>query len=836
MEKTDNGHKNFLVQGAILGAAAIIVRFLGLLYQMPLTRIIGDLGNGYYSYAYNVYSMVLLISSFSIPLAVSKMISSRLAKHRFREAQRVFQISMAYVVVISVALGLLTFIFAGSLIPKSQGGAVPALRVLCPVIVLSGILGVLRGYFQGYGTMIPTSVSQIAEGLLNAIISVLMAYILVIPYAAGTRKRAVYGAVGSTLGTAAGVIIGLVFLIFVYFAYRPVVFRRIKKDRHRRIQSDSEILKVIFMTVTPVIAGSLVYNICPVIDQTIFALILEKKDIADRSISVLYGIYSAKYLKLTSVPLSVASALSNSIIPAIAVSVAKNRTKDACDKIDTAMKFTMLVAFPCTVGLMVLARPIMLLFGRQYTLVIAVHVLIFGAVSIVFNCISTLTNAVLQGLDDMRSPLIHSLIALAAHIITAVVLLYAGLGIYALLIANMVFAIIIWILNGIKLGQITGYRKPLGSRTLGSAFSSLAMGLVTYVVYQLFMLLFKNEYICLVIALAVAVVSYLFFLLLLDVLTEEDFEIMPFGDRIRSIGVSLHLVEAGRDNYDERAEKLAAAGENIGSSISGVITRVRDTTDNAVRHNRNKRHRPLDEMRIQDEHEENAGSESDEPGYGDESPDDTDSPASDNFYVSPDKQETIDHVSDIDTGDPTVRNLLATLRSETPKEKLDELRDKKIREEMKSEDSSDYSESSDTDDQASDEAEETAAPEKEESETLPEEEKDLPQEQSEVPESDSAEKPAEPPEKFTDTVEDTSPINVAEIISKARESEEKKKTGEDEDISAESSKNSGSDVNIVPDVSKVDYSQMSLDEIIKTRENDTDNVDVIDLDDDPQDK
>ena len=228
---------NFIVQGAILGAAAIIVRVLGLLYQMPLSRIIGDLGNGYYGYAYNVYSMVLLISSFSIPIAVSKMVSARMVKHQYKNVQRVFKASMIYVTIVSGIAAILTYIFAEKLIPESQAGAVPALKVLAPVIFFSGILGVMRGYFQGYNTMVPTSFSQIIEGVLNAVVSVLAAYILVIPYTKGSEECAVNGAVGSTMGTAAGVIVGLAFLLFVYFIYRPTINRRIRNDKHKNLEN-----------------------------------------------------------------------------------------------------------------------------------------------------------------------------------------------------------------------------------------------------------------------------------------------------------------------------------------------------------------------------------------------------------------------------------------------------------------------------------------------------------------------------------------------------------------------------------------------------------------------
>lgn len=551
-------NNNFIVQGAILGVAAIVVRVLGLLYQMPLTRIIGDMGNGYYSYAYNVYSMVLLISSFSIPIAVSKMVSERMVKHQYRNVQRVFKASMIYVMLISGVCALLTFIFAKQLLPESQAGAVPALRILCPVIFLSGVLGVLRGYFQGYNTMMPTSFSQILEGVLNAIISVLAAYILVIPFAAGSVKRATYGAVGSTLGTAAGVLIGLLFMLFVYAIYKPTIRKRVSRDRHSKVEDYGSIYKMIILTVTPVILSSAIYNICPVIDQTIFANILESKKIVGQDISVLQGIYSAKYLKLVSVPVSIASALSSAIIPAITANMVKKNMKAANAKIDMALKFTMLIALPSTIGLMVLARPIMLLFGRSTTLIVAVHVLIFGAVNVIFNCISTLTNAVLQGLGNMKAPMLHSVVALVVHIGVCVLFLEKGYGIYALLLGTMAFSLVIWILNAVAIYRITGYRKALGSKVWNILLASLEMGFVTFCIYQgLFLFLGDGkEFICLAVAMVVAVVSYLFFLFLANALTDEDYEMMPMGARIRNLGLRMHLIETEAQPFEEELAEI----------------------------------------------------------------------------------------------------------------------------------------------------------------------------------------------------------------------------------------------------------------------------------------
>ena len=132
--------KNVLAQASILMAAGILVRIIGVLYRSPVTSIIGDEGNGYYSIAYNIYAMVLLISSYSIPMAVSKVVSGKLALKQYKEAHKVFRCALIYVLIVGAIASLFTFFGASILVPDSQTNAIPVLRVLAPAIFLSGFL------------------------------------------------------------------------------------------------------------------------------------------------------------------------------------------------------------------------------------------------------------------------------------------------------------------------------------------------------------------------------------------------------------------------------------------------------------------------------------------------------------------------------------------------------------------------------------------------------------------------------------------------------------------------------------------------------------------------
>lgn len=223
-KKSESG---FLVQGSILAIASIISRIIGLLYRVPLTAIIGNNGNSYYSCAYEIYSMLLLISSYSLPMAVSKLVSARVAKGDFKNAFKVFKGAFLFAVCSGIVAMLIVF-FGAEMITRLMKTplSIFALKVLAPTLVVMAVLGVMRGFFQGLGTMMPSAVSQIIEQIINAIVSVWAAYLLAdygnkvgAVLGNGEDYAAAYGAAGGTLGTALGAVFALLFSIFVFATY-----------------------------------------------------------------------------------------------------------------------------------------------------------------------------------------------------------------------------------------------------------------------------------------------------------------------------------------------------------------------------------------------------------------------------------------------------------------------------------------------------------------------------------------------------------------------------------------------------------------------------------------
>ena len=244
---------SFLVQGSILAIASLVSRVIGLVYRIPLTAIIGDHGNDYYSCAYEIYSLLLLISSYSLPMAVSKMVSARISNGEKQNAYRVFKGAMIFALFTGTAACMIVFFGAEELtrLFKTPLG-VYALQVLAPTLIIVAVLGVFRGFFQGMGTMIPSAVSQIIEQIVNAVVSVGAAYVLFaygrrIATVLGSKEHydAAYGAAGGTLGTSAGALCGLAFIIFVFSMFLPK-FRKAMRRENKIGKKQPESYRVIF--------------------------------------------------------------------------------------------------------------------------------------------------------------------------------------------------------------------------------------------------------------------------------------------------------------------------------------------------------------------------------------------------------------------------------------------------------------------------------------------------------------------------------------------------------------------------------------------------------------
>lgn len=534
---------SFVLQAGILAVAGIIVKIIGLLYRSPLTSIIGLEGNGYYSSAINIYTIILLVSSYSIPSAISKVIAQRLAYKEYRNAQRVFQCALIYVVVVGGVASLFTFFAAPILV---EDNAVMVLRVFAPTIFFSGLLGVLRGYFQAHGTMMHTSLSQILEQILNAVVSILAAYLLMKLVAGGTdTEQAIYGASGSALGTGIGVLTALLFMFGMYRLNSGVIRKRVERDRTEKTESYGEIFKVIITIVTPFILSTFVYNCSTSVNMKIYyEIMMNVAGLDEATVAIQYGIFATQAISVVNIPIAISSAMSSASIPGVASSYAMHNEEETRRKVSQAIRMTMLIAIPASVGLMVLAKPIMqFIFPQKEALETASQLLCVLSVTVILFCLSTLTNAVLQGIGKVNIPVINAVIALVVQIGVLIgLLLHTDLGLYSLACANIAYSLLMCILNHIAVRRYLDYREEVMKTFVKPGLAAIGMGIVALGVFQGVNFIIKISRISLIIAIGLGVVVYFVLILKLGVVNEAELKAFPKGYLLVKIAQKFHLL------------------------------------------------------------------------------------------------------------------------------------------------------------------------------------------------------------------------------------------------------------------------------------------------------
>ena len=533
----------FVMQAGILALAGIIVRIIGLLYKSPLNSIIGDLGAGYYSTAYNVYTIILLISSYSIPSAIAKVISQKLALSQYKNAQKLFYGALIYVVVVGGLASILTYIFAPIL---AKGQAAVVLKVFVPTIFFSGLLGVLRGYFQARKNMVPTSISQILEQIANAVVSLLAAYLFMEFLAkADETSQAVFGAMGSALGTGIGVLIGLIYMLLVYLRNQKEFKTDIAADKTEKVDSYKTVFQTIFCIVTPFLLSTFIYNCSTVINMTLYQnIMMNVKGLTETVTITMYGIFAYKAVTVANIPIAMSSAMSSAMLPNVATSFVKGELDKTRRQVDKALNVTMLIAIPSAVGLLVLAKPVMqLLFNQPESLTLASKLLMAIAITVVFYCVSTVTNAVLQGIGKVNIPVIHAAVALLLQVVVLVVLLmFTDLDLYALAIAMIVYSLTMCVLNQIAVRKYLDYKIQVKKTFVMPSVAAVFMGVTAFFVYYGVHYVAKSNLIALVVAVIAAVLVYFALVIKCKVITEAELESFPKGKLIKKIAGKLHLL------------------------------------------------------------------------------------------------------------------------------------------------------------------------------------------------------------------------------------------------------------------------------------------------------
>lgn len=544
MEQKEYRKHKFLMQGSILAIAGILVRIIGLLYRIPMISIIGTKGSGYYTSAYSVYSLFLILSSYSFPAAISKIISERLAEGRFKDVKSVVKYSLVLAFFVGIIMFSIMY-FGADLISLFHRKRLLkfALRALAPTLFIMSFLGIFRGVFQGMGNMIPTAISQIFEQIANAITSIVFAYVL---FNKGKVANLIYesteysyafGAQGGAIGTGIGAFTALVILLFMFFSLYSKYKKFLNNNNNYEPETRIKVYSVLFSTIVPIIISSTIYNLTTVVDDLIFSNVLTFMK-SPLNIVVLWGVFGNYHL-LFNIPVAIASSLTSSIIPSISISVAQNDVREVVLKVKYSVKYTMLIVIPAFVGLFILADPICNVLFKEH-IDMLVRVLRTGSFAVVCFSYATVTNGILHGLGLYNIPLKNALFALFVHIAACFIFLIPlNLNIYGIVLGMIVFALVLSILNQKDINKIVRYKNSSFQRRyiltyILMVFSAIVMGVITYFLNNLILnnFLTSGTYFSmlarLLICIFIALFIYSFLIVLLGVVRKRDAQYIPF--------------------------------------------------------------------------------------------------------------------------------------------------------------------------------------------------------------------------------------------------------------------------------------------------------------------
>ena len=581
----------FFGGAAILAVGIMVVKVIGMFYKIPLLNIIGEQGSADFGNAYNIYAVLLTISTAGLPVAVSKLVSEANATGRQNQVRRVFRLSLA----LFLTLGVLSFLIMSFGSAQLAGlmnddQAAPGIRALAPAVICVGCLSAFRGYAQGHGNMTPTAVSQIIEALCKLVVGLGLAYWLV---KAGADQS--HAAAGAITGVTVGTIVALAYMLLNYLMGRSQ--EGLSKDTP---DSNGTIVKNLLMIAVPITISSSMVGIVTVIDSSLVQGQLQRAllentdcwalykdfmsfdklesalkawqatlpegttismsllsdqlagegtktaialhDALEDASRTLYGNYNGA-LNIYNLPTSLMAAIPAAVIPAVSGTLARRDRKGAARVAGSALRISALLAFPMGVGLYVLGEPIMALIFPSLTSQLAGPLLSTLGLATVFVCMMLVCNSILQAYGFVNLPVV---IMLAGGVIKIVlnynVVVLPQVGIYGAPLGNIFCFALCLILDLIVMARVIPGRPKYIPLFAKPAAAAAVMGLGAWAVHGLLAkLLAANRLgnaVATLAAIVVAVVIYGVLVIVLRAITKEDLSLMPKGEKIARI---LHL-------------------------------------------------------------------------------------------------------------------------------------------------------------------------------------------------------------------------------------------------------------------------------------------------------
>lgn len=527
----------------ILSISNVLQKIIGATLKIPLHGLLGGDGMGYYLIAYTIYVWFYMISTAGLPVAISIMISDSRARGNFREANKIFGITMRFFMVIGLS-GSLIMIFGSKLFASlyKQEGAYLAIMALAPTLFFVCISSALRGYFQGYQLMLPTAISQLIEALGKMTIGITLA-IVTINQGFGSDVTAA----ATVMGLTVGVFIGMIFLIVFKLRFKPdpydAEFVRPDSDM-MEVRGWKTIAKSLFMIAIPITLSASIMSFTSIIDGIIISRQLQSLGYNADIARAMMGDYSAQAVTMWNVPPALIYPISYSIIPLISAAIKLGQTERVKNVMNSAIKVVALIALPCSIGMSVLAEPILkLVFTDQTAAESVAPLLSVLSLSIFFIAMVAITNAILQVHHYERKPIISMIAGSIAKIIFSYILIGSpSIELFGAPISTFICYLIIMLVNFYFVARYVGLIPNVRVVLVKPLVSAIICGAAALGSYKLLELVIHPK-IATLCAIGFAALVYGVFIFLIGAVTRDDLMLLPKGNKLCSIFEKFHLLK-----------------------------------------------------------------------------------------------------------------------------------------------------------------------------------------------------------------------------------------------------------------------------------------------------
>lgn len=528
--------KDTFLKGAfILTLAGIVVKVIGSVNRILLSRLLGGEGIGLYQMAYPIYLLALSISSAGIPVAISIIVAEKVALADFRGANRVFRISLSLLSITGLIFTFILYFGAGWLVKEHfvrDPRAYYAIAALAPAIFFVTILSSYRGYFQGLQMMTPTAVSQIFEQLIRVLTMVFLAFYLL-------PTGLEYAAAGASFGAGPGALAGLLVLMYYYWRHSKVLKEKVKIQPIIKQEPSSKIISRIITLALPVSLANIMLPVVSSIDLLIVPARLEAAGYTVSQATELFGYLTGMAIALVNVPTILTGSLAASLVPAISEAFTLKDPRRIYRRIAMAMRFANLITIPSFVGMCLLATPIsQMLYGTPNA---GVPIAILSG-GVIMLGIHQITTGVLQGLGHTAIPLVNMMISAAVKIVMSWTLTaIPSLGIKGAAWATNVDFAVAALLNMYFVHRYVGFSIDMKD-TVKTIIASIIMGSAVLLTYDAVMMKTFYNTMATLASVGIGAIVYGIVLLLLGGIQQHDIEKLPkVGNEVahflRKIGI-----------------------------------------------------------------------------------------------------------------------------------------------------------------------------------------------------------------------------------------------------------------------------------------------------------